>query len=144
MNPTDVAYSFVNAINSGDPDRLSELMSEDHTFVDADGSEYSGREEMRLGWHQYFSMVPDFRIHVKEDFAKSNTIVLLGFAEGTFVQDGALKSENHWLVPAAWRVVVKDDRVLVWQLYVNPGPMAEISNRINAGEHAGANGSDHD
>ena len=133
MTATEVARLFVDAINSGNPDRLSELMTKDHVFVDSDGSEHCGREQMRDGWKSYFSMVPDFRIHVEDTFARDNTVVLLGVAEGTFDQNGALKPENHWVVPAAWRLVVEAGLVAVWQLYVNPEPMVEISKRIEAG-----------
>ena len=130
MNPTEIAYAFVEAINSGEPDRLAELMTENHTFIDADGSEHSGREEMHRGWGEYYSMVPDFQIHVREALSQENTVALFGVAEGTFAQGGDLKPENHWVVPAAWRVVVEGGRVAVWQLYVNPEPMREILNRI--------------
>ena len=132
MTPTEVALSFVEAINSGDPDRISELMTENHVFVDSDGSEHRGREGMRLGWERYFSMVPNYRIHVKDVFSRDDTVALLGVAEGTFDQDGDLKSENHWLAPAAWRVVVENGQVAVWQLYVNPQRMAEILDRIES------------
>jgi ketosteroid isomerase-like protein len=132
MTPTEIAYSFVEAINSGDPDRLSKLMTENHTFIDADGSEHSGREEMHRGWGKYFTMVPDFQIHVEDALSRDDTVALFGVAEGTFDQDGALKPENHWVVPAAWRVVVEDGRVAVWQLYVNPERMVEILNRIES------------
>ena len=132
MTPTEVAYAFVDAINSGDPNRLALLMTDNHTFVDADGSEHSGREDMRLGWAHYYSMVPDFRIDVTHDSSRDNVVALFGFAEGTFVQEGVLKPENRWQVHAAWRVVVEGDRVAVWQLYVNPQPMIEILNRIES------------
>ena len=132
MTATEIARLFVDAINSGNPDRLSELMTADHVFVDSDGSEHCGREQMRNGWESYFSMVPDFRIHVEDAFAKDDIVVLLGVAEGTFDQNGALRPENHWEVPAAWRVVVAGELVAVWQLYVNPEPMVEISKRIEA------------
>ena len=130
MTPTEIAYSFVERINSGDPDQLSELMTEDHTFIDSDGSEHSGRDEMHQGWKKYFAMVPDFRIHVRDALYRDETVAMFGTAEGTFDQDGVLKPENHWAVPAAWRVVVKDGLVSVWQLYVNPEPMVAILNRI--------------
>jgi uncharacterized protein (TIGR02246 family) len=133
MTEVETAHAFVDAINSRNPDRLAELMTDNHTFVDSDGSEHSGREAMRRGWREYFSMVPDFRIEVKETLVKDDTVVLLGFAEGTFDQDGELKVENHWLVPAAWRVKIQSGLVAVWQLYVNPDPMVEIYKRIEAG-----------
>lgn len=131
MKPIETAYAFVEAINSGKTDRLSKLMTENHTFIDADGSEHPGKDEMRRGWAQYYAMVPDFRIHVKEAMSRGNMVALFGIAEGTFAQDGNLHPENHWVVPAAWRVVVENEKVAVWQLYVNPGPMMEILDRIN-------------
>jgi ketosteroid isomerase-like protein len=132
LTPIETAYAFVDAINTNDPDRLVTLMTDNHTFIDADGSEHPGRDEMHRGWKQYFAMVPDFKIHVREALSHDNIVALFGVAEGTFDQDGDLKPENHWVVPAAWRVVVERDKVSVWQLYVNPEPMVEIFERIKA------------
>jgi uncharacterized protein (TIGR02246 family) len=129
MTAADVAHAFVEAINSGDADRLSDLMTDNHAFIDSDGSEHAGRERMREGWREYFAMVPDFQIEVEHTLVQGGTAALFGRARGTFVQDGTLKPENHWVVPAAWRVVVEGDRVAIWQLYVNPEPMMEILER---------------
>jgi ketosteroid isomerase-like protein len=132
MDVKSIASSFVEAINSQDLDRLSALMTDNHVFIDSDGKEYSGGENMRRGWESYFSMVPDYRIEVAEVLSEGDTAVLLGSAEGTFVRDGEIEPENHWSVPAAWRAVVKDHRVTVWQLYVNPEPMQAILKRLGA------------
>jgi len=83
-------------------------------------------------WQEYFAMVPDFRIEVLERYSNGDRVVLVGMAEGTFVQNGELKPENHWKVPAAWRVIVESGFVAVWQLYVNPEPMQEILRRLRA------------
>lgn len=131
MTPNQTARAFVEAINSADLDRIFELMTNDHIFIDADGRQHQGRREMRQQWAQYLSMVPDFRIQVTEALCQGASVALFGVAQGTFHQDGVLKAENHWEVPAAWRVVAEGDRVAVWQLYVNPQPMAEILNRLN-------------
>ena len=132
MTPLEVAEAFVAAINSGDVDRLASLMTDDHVFVDADGSEHGGRDNMEPGWCNYFKMVPDFRIEVTDRFEAGNVVVLLGHASGTFVHDGVLKSENYWSVPAVWRVVVNSDAVAVWQLYANQHLMHQILDRIGA------------
>lgn len=134
MTPIEVARAFVEAINSGDPDRLAGLMTEHHTFVDADGGEHSGREEMRRGWADYYSMVPDFHIRVQKALYGDGVVALFGLAEGTFADKGELKPENHWRVPAAWRVVVEGDKVAVWHLHVDPTPMVEIFNRIRSNQ----------
>jgi len=132
MTVRQVALAFVEAINSRDNARLSEWMTSGHVFVDSDGSEYAGRERMRAGWADYFAMVPDYRIEVHEVFDRADMVVMLGYAEGTFSQDGALKNENHWRVPAAWRAVVSGQEVALWQVYVNPEPMQRIMERMEA------------
>jgi uncharacterized protein (TIGR02246 family) len=128
----EVVESFVAAINAGDLERLTSLMTEDHTFIDADGKEYSGRDRMHDGWSEYFSLVPDFHIEVLEAYSRGNRVVLTGIAEGTFSKNGLLHPENHWRVPAAWRAETRGDHVAVWQLYVNPEPMREILERMEA------------
>ena len=50
----------------------------------------------------------------------------------TFVQNGELRPENRWSVPAAWRVLGDSDLVAVWQLYANQHSMHEILQRISA------------
>ena len=130
MTPLKVAEAFVAAINSGDVNRLVCLMTPDHMFVDADGSEHVGRDRHRQGWREYFDWVPDFRIEVLDRFVANETVVLLGRADGTFVQNGELKPENHWSVPAAWRVIVDSELVAVWQLYANQHAMHDIFERI--------------
>ena len=87
---------------------------------------------MKPGWREYFDMVPDFQIEIIDRFASNGLVVLLGRASGTFVQDGELKPENHWFVPAAWRVVVDSQRVAVWQLYASQEIMRQILERIRA------------
>jgi hypothetical protein len=130
LDPVSVARAFVEAVNAGSVVRLAALMTEDHVFVDSDGAEYRGKSRMVPGWGEYFAMVPDYKIIVRETFAASGTVMMAGEAEGTFAQAGVLKPENHWNVSAAWRAVVRDGKVAVWQLYVNPEPMANILKRI--------------
>ena len=130
MTPEEVALSFVKAINAHRVDALYELMTDDHVFVDSDGTEVSGRERMSEGWKDYFTMAPDYEIIVKETFQGENTVVFLGIAEGTFSDGGTIDPANHWAVPAAWRAVIDEDRVAVWQVYVNPEPMQKILDRI--------------
>jgi ketosteroid isomerase-like protein len=132
MRPRSIeaALAFVNAINAGSVSRLSELMTEDHVFIDSDGAECRGKTSMTDGWRGYFDMVPDYRITVRETFTAGGTVMLAGEAEGTFVQDRALKPENHWRVPAAWRAVIEGGKVAIWQVYVNPEAMTIILKRV--------------
>ena len=131
MSAVETALEFVKRINSADSDQMAEIMTEDHTFIDADGSHNSGCEKMRKGWKDYFSMVPDFTIKIHESFARGNSVALFGTAEGTFIDRGELKSENHWQVSSAWRCEVRENKVAVWQVYVNYESIVRIHQRIN-------------
>ena len=132
MTALEVAEAFVTVINSRDVDRLAYLMTADHVFIDADGAEHAGRDRMQQAWREYFDLIPDFRIKVTDHFVTNQTVVFLGQADGMFVHGGELKPENHWTVPAAWRVIIDTELVAVWQLYANQHSMHEILKRIRA------------
>jgi hypothetical protein len=50
MTATELALQSVNAINSGDIDRISSLMADDHLFIDSGGRQLHGRDTMREAW----------------------------------------------------------------------------------------------
>lgn len=131
MTTLEVANAFVEAINSKDVDRMTNLMTINHKFIDGDGSEHSGRDQMSSGWRTHFELIPDLMISVSEHFEENDTVVFLGWTSGTIIENGVLKPENAWRVPAAWRVVVESDKVAVWQLYANQCQLHEIYERIN-------------
>jgi hypothetical protein len=126
----EAARAFVDAINAGSIDKLAAMMTEDHVFIDSDGTKSLGKSKMVAGWSDYFAMVPDYRIIVMGEFCSEGTVALTGEAEGTFTLDGVLRPENHWKVPAAWRAVVEAGKVALWQVYVNPEPMFKILDRL--------------
>ena len=120
------------AVNSHQIDALSELMTDDHVFVDSDGSRKAGRQSVCEAWAGYLSMVPDYRIFIDETLVRNDTVVILGRAQGAFSREGAVTPETHWSVPVAWRVKVDGDRVSLWQLYVNPEVMRRALERIGS------------
>lgn len=129
MDAAATVRRFVDAINRADVDALCDLMSDDHVFVDSDGAKVRGREVMRTGWTGYFSMFPDYRIEAAEVLTAGPTVVLIGTASGTYARGRAPESADRWSVPAAWRAVVRDDRVALWQVFVNPEPVRKILER---------------
>jgi len=130
---TGLVLKFVDAIKGADVEAIYGLMSDDHRFIDSDGPEISGRDAMREGWVGYFSMVPDYKIEVQETLSDKQTVVLIGTATGTYSPDGKLNPDDRWNVPAAWRAVVKGDRIAVWQVFVNPEPILQIMRRHGGG-----------
>jgi len=123
MNVEEIALQFVDAINHADVNRLAILMTNDHIFVDSDGSKIIGRAAVLDAWTQYFSMMRDYRVVVHETYSSEKTVILVGTATGVYIGISQPHPENHWAVPATWRVVTEANQVAVWQVFVNPEPI---------------------
>lgn len=119
MTPIETVLSFLDRINQRDPDKLAELMTDDHVFIDSLGQAVRGREAMGNGWRSYYKMCPDYWVSHEEIFANGNAVAVFGDAGGTI-------AENRWRTPAAWRAVVDGDRVKEWQVYADNKPVYDI------------------
>jgi ketosteroid isomerase-like protein len=115
MTNRQLIMAFVEAINARAPDALAELMSADHTFIDAHGNEVVGREKMLAGWRGYFEWFPDYEIEVVRVFENGEEFGLFGYAGGSFKGN----RELSWRLPAAWKAVVKGQCVTLWQVYAD-------------------------
>jgi ketosteroid isomerase-like protein len=125
MTNRQLVMAFVDAINVRAPDALAELMSADHTFIDPHGNEVVGREKMLAGWRGYFEWFPDYEIEVVQIFENGEEFGLFGYAGGSFKGN----PERSWRLPAAWKAVVKGQRVTLWQVYADTKIPFEIIER---------------
>lgn len=126
MNPTDIALEFVRRINEHSPDRLADLMTESHTFIDSTGKRFEGREQMRHGWGGYFSMFPDYQMTVESSIESGNVAALFGSARGTYAVHGEMSDENRWEIPFAIRAVTASGKVHEWRVYADNHVVFEI------------------
>jgi ketosteroid isomerase-like protein len=115
MTNQEIAMAFVDRINRHDVAALTELMSDDHRFIDAHGNEVVGRDNMSAGWRGYFGMFPDYAIEVQEIFEDGDNFAMFGSAGGSFQG----RREASWRLPAAWKAVVKNGRITLWQVYAD-------------------------
>ena len=125
MSNQKTTLAFIERINAHDVEGLGALMSDDHTFIDAHGNQVSGREKMIAGWRGYFEWFPDYYIEVTEVFQDGANLALFGFAGGSFKN----RESENWRLPAAWRAIVKDDRVNLWQVFADTKIPFEIIER---------------
>lgn len=132
-NPIEVVLQFEHAINSRDPEAISSLMASDGEFIDSLGNRIQGAEKLRAAWIGYFKMVPDYSISHSEIFAQGDTVAVFGSAQGTFSKDGQLRKENFWKTPAAWRAVIKNGKIAVWQVYADNEPIRAIMRKASTG-----------
>jgi ketosteroid isomerase-like protein len=114
-----IVRGFIAAINQGNAAQLSNLMTEDHTFVDSQGTIDSGRENMMKGWKEYFRMFPDYKVEIQSILQDGNLVAAFGSASGTYNGRRGLVPENRIEMPAAWRAIVENGKIKVWQVYAD-------------------------
>src|SRR2546427_9814488 len=125
MSNKRTLLSFIDRINAHDVEGLAELMSDDHTFIDAHGNQVSGKKKMTAGWRGYFEWFPDYCIEVNEVFEENDalgsdeasgvvearengeTFALFGFAGGSFKG----KQSGCRRLAAAWETSVEEGGV---------------------------------
>jgi len=118
-NEINVVKAFIAAINRRNPPEISDLMTEDHTFVDSAGRVESGRQNMASGWNEYFRMFPDYTILVETILGDGELVAVFGSASGTYNGKRGPVPENRIEMPAAWRAVVQNGKVKRWQVYAD-------------------------
>ena len=132
-----IVLDFIDAINEHNVDKICNLMSDDHKFIDAQGNEVTGKEKMRTGWTGYFEWFPDYKIEITDIFEKREDsrlvhlpkghiikmgdvrydfIVAFGFASGTFGSEPP-NDKNHFLLPASWKAIIEGGKIKLWQVY---------------------------
>lgn len=126
MKPEEVVTAFVARINAHDPIALSDLMTDDHLFIDALDNRLSGRTAMLAAWRQYFAMVPDYWIRIDALFSSHQSVAAFGRAGGTYAPKAPVDPSHRWEVPAAWRAEVQGDRVTLWQVYADNLPIRRL------------------
>ncbi len=119
--------AFVDAINNHDADKVRALMTDDHSFIDAQNNEMKGADKMHDGWKGYFSWFPDYKIEVNETYEHDNIVTAFGFAEGSYKGD----RKYHWRIPASWRAVVENGKIRIWQVYADTKLPFESIHRYN-------------
>jgi len=124
--PVAVVLDFMERINSGNVDSICAALTTDHIFVDALGAKFVSRETMRTAWTYYYKIIPDYKVSHEELFAKGDIVAVFGTARGTFSDDGKLKKENFWEIPAAWKAVVRDGLVAYWQVFADNRPVRKL------------------
>ncbi len=120
---------YIEKVNEKDIDVLLDMMTDDFHFVDTLGVTVEGRSEMKEAWTNYFNMFPDYTINVFNIMKNENTIAIVGTASGTYAVEGELMKENSWEIPAAWKAIVRVDKLSSWRVFSDNQPVREIMDK---------------
>ena len=107
-DPKIVALLFNECINNQDLEGLSRLMSNDHAFIDSEGTVHQPKEVMVKGWREFFKSYPNYRNTFHRMESRDNLVVITGFA---FWSE---KQPHH---SALWTATIVDDLVREWRVY---------------------------
>lgn len=126
---TTVVLDFIEAINNANLDKMYDLMTIDHVFIDSQDNRTIGKDKMRQAWMGYFALFPDYKIEINEILENDNFIGMFGYASGTYLNIINEDMSNYWRIPAAWRAIVKDNHIELWQVYADNLIVMDIINR---------------
>ena len=109
--------NFIKAINDHDVEKIYNLMSVDHTFIDGYGERYVGRKDMKEGWANYYKLFPDYYIEITDYTENTTMIGLFGYAGGTYKNIKDKSNSNYWRTPASWKAIVENGKIKYWQVF---------------------------
>lgn len=118
-NEINVVCAFNDAINEGDVERLSSLMTKDHTFIDSTGNAVMGSEKMMEGWRGFFQMFPDYKNNIEGFLQEGNTVMAYGSVCCTYNGNRGLVAENRIKMPASWKAIVENNKIKEWRVYAD-------------------------
>jgi hypothetical protein len=105
-----VALEFVEAINSGDPERLIALQTENFAFIDMSGDIERGQQ----GWLDYFLAHPEYKIHVQHVLTGSRGVAIIGRTSGSHIPPDVEAEET-----VLWTAEIENGLVSEWRIYTD-------------------------
>ena len=120
-DPISIVQAFNNCINKQDIFGLSDLMAENHTFIDREGTSHGPKSHMVEVWKGFFEMFPSYRNTFNKIEAFDNNVSVLGFAYW---------SEKELYDPVIWTAIIKDNLISEWRVYEDSPENRKISNLI--------------
>lgn len=108
MDPVDVVRRFNAAISGQDLADLASLMSDDHAFVDTDGSTVRGKQACLDAWRGFFTTVGDCHNVFTELTVHDDIVTVSGHS---------VCSRPELAGPALWTARVRGALVDEWRVY---------------------------
>jgi ketosteroid isomerase-like protein len=111
MEPFDIlnaAIRFNEKINQQDLEGLAELMTDDHVFIDSEGTATQGKQAMKDGWGGFFRQFPDYRNVFNTVTVQNDVAVMVGYS---------ICSHPKLNGPNIWTAKVVGPQVSEWRVY---------------------------
>ncbi len=103
-----VVQRFNEGINNRNINLIANLMTDDHSFVDAASNTLQGKEGVLEAWNGFFNSYPDYRNIFESLVSKDDTVTIIGRST---CSDGRLDG------PAIWTAKINGNKVAEWRMY---------------------------
>jgi ketosteroid isomerase-like protein len=130
MTNKEIVLAFVKAINDHDVNKIYNLMSDDHIFIDGSGAKHTGKIDMKKNWQDYYQMFPDYNIQIADIVEDISIIGLFGFASASYMSITD-KTDNFWKTTASWKAIIENKKIKLWQVYCDYTQLMEIIKKTN-------------
>jgi ketosteroid isomerase-like protein len=105
-----IALQFNGCINNRDIEGLTDLMTEDHVFIDMENNRIEGVSNARdMAWKPFFHLFPDYRNIFERVVVKGSKVIMQGYS---VCSDKRLNN-----LRAIWVAEVREDKVSLWRIY---------------------------
>jgi len=110
FDPKKVTLRFNECINNRDIKALSNLMTDDHTFIDSDNRTNAGKLSCIEAWTGFFQMFPDYKNIFTQIETNENLVTMVGYSTC---------SDKRLEGPAIWTAKIKDGLVSESRVYTD-------------------------
>ena len=103
-----IVMSFNDCISRRDLGGLSNLMTDDHVFIDSGNNTIAGKERCVEAWRAFFATFPDYRNHFERVLSVDSEAVIVGHS---------VCSDVRLAGPALWTAKMKGELIAEWRVY---------------------------
>jgi ketosteroid isomerase-like protein len=107
-DPRSVVATFNDSINRRDLDGLAALMTDDHPFIDAQGTVVAGKRDCLSAWRGFFESFPDYRNVFTSLAVRGDVVTIVGYS---------VCAEPSLAGPALWTATIRGGRIAEWRVY---------------------------
>ena len=107
-DPKLIALQFNECINNQDLAGLTDLMSEDHSFIDREGKVHKSKEFMVKSWKDFFHLFPHYKNTFTRVDSQNTLVAIVGYA---------FWSDDRPYDPVLWTAKIESDFVAEWCVY---------------------------
>ncbi len=113
-----LVFTFVDAVNGGDTEKLASMMTDGFIFTDIAGDVYTvkGFSEKKKFWDDYINSYPKYTIMIQTILSSGTDIAFIGKTRDSHMPRSI--EVNELLI---WYAGIKDDKIAEWRIFSTEG-----------------------